>query len=1386
VSTLRPGVDLPLPGAARWQPLRMGLVDLFYYDYQEFWFRDGRLLLRGNNGTGKSKVLALTLPFLLDGRCVPARVEPDGDAQKKVEWNLLLGDRYSDRTGYAWLEFARVDETGLPRFVTIGCGMRAVRGRPLATWFFVTDQRVAGDLALLDGARTLSRERLRDALGARGEVFDQAARYRRAVDEALFQLGETRYEALLSLLLQLRQPQLSRRPDERALSRALTEALPPLDAGVLGEVAEAFRNLEAERREVDALREAAAAVDRFRGHYRRYACVAARRRGADLRHAHSRHEKASAELSRTRDEQTRAGEEEAMVVRAIDDARAGLDVARARERMLRDSPQMRSAAALHRAEVDAAEREASARTAESDRDAAGERAARAHRDRQVLTARCDIARRDVATQAHSLAQRAAQAGVAAELARLVGPLRLPDGPAIGSEADALPAAARRALHAAQQRRADQIAHLEKLLDAAQHAAQDCALAQQRWQDLSDETQRVAEDAAQAEVAAAAAACALLEASAHWMRVSHELRIVDPDAQLAQLESWCTLLEGPNPLLRAAGVHFDAVLAEFATRRAAIQAESAQLQRLHVERCAERERLAAGEDRAPPVPYTRDAAVRRTRTGAPLWMLTEFRDAIEPAQRAAIEAALEAAGLLDAWVLPDGALRDARSWDVLLLPAVGEAAPAPPGAGLDRVLIAAVDRADARAATIADATVTAVLTAIGWGESSRPAWVDGAGRWRLGPAHGAWGKPQAEYIGRGARDAARRRRLQELALEIDGLQAQIDALAATLGALDARHTRLHEELRALPDDAPLREATHRAVELARTLTAQRQRVQRAEQHLAEARAQAQRHVAQCAATAADLALPPERDELALVRAALTGFQMEAHALWPLLRHHWHGLADLAARDQDAEQAQAHHRELEHRCTHALQAARAAVASRDALRDTVGEAVAEIERRLAAAEQQVATLQQREQQLGDDKVEVARRRSAAAARVERFAQELLEVGARRRETIEALRELSRLGVLRAALPERTPQPDTDPWSADHAVRLARAIERELHDVDHGDDAWQSQQRQVMERITELQSALSRHGHEAGAQLHGEMLLVRVVFQARACDAEELAGLLAVEERERAELLDAKERDLLEQHLVNELANHLQLRIQDAELAAGRMNAELARRPTGTGMKLRLRWQPLADAESWLGHAAPDGLNEARRRLLRQSSAVWSPQDRRAVGTFLKKCIDDARIAQEGAALPDVLERALDYRYWHRFIVERWQDGAWRAGYGPASGGERALVATIPLFAAASSHYASAGVHAPRLVLLDEAFAGVDDASRAKCLGLLASFDMDVVMTSEREWGCYPEVPGLAIAHLTRREGVDAVHVSTWWWDGAQRVRAEQVFPDLESAQRASMSA
>ena len=91
--------------------MRLGLVELFHYDSEEFWFRDGHLLLRGNNGTGKSKVLSLTLPFLLDAQLKPSRIEPDGDSGKKMAWNLLMNS-YDRRIGYAWIEFGRIAEDG--------------------------------------------------------------------------------------------------------------------------------------------------------------------------------------------------------------------------------------------------------------------------------------------------------------------------------------------------------------------------------------------------------------------------------------------------------------------------------------------------------------------------------------------------------------------------------------------------------------------------------------------------------------------------------------------------------------------------------------------------------------------------------------------------------------------------------------------------------------------------------------------------------------------------------------------------------------------------------------------------------------------------------------------------------------------------------------------------------------------------------------------------------------------------------------------------------------------------------------------------------------------------------------------------------------------------
>lgn len=51
----------------RWKMHRLGFLNFWLYDCEEFWIRDGHFLLRGNNASGKSITTQSFIPFLLDG-----------------------------------------------------------------------------------------------------------------------------------------------------------------------------------------------------------------------------------------------------------------------------------------------------------------------------------------------------------------------------------------------------------------------------------------------------------------------------------------------------------------------------------------------------------------------------------------------------------------------------------------------------------------------------------------------------------------------------------------------------------------------------------------------------------------------------------------------------------------------------------------------------------------------------------------------------------------------------------------------------------------------------------------------------------------------------------------------------------------------------------------------------------------------------------------------------------------------------------------------------------------------------------------------------------------------------------------------------------------------
>jgi uncharacterized protein (TIGR02680 family) len=1348
---------LPAPHKSRWQPLRAGLVDIFYYDNEEFRFHDGRLLLRGNNGTGKSKVLALTLPFLLDGELAPNRVEPDGDRGKRMEWNLLLGGKHpnDERTGYTWLEFGRLDEGGIERYHTIGCGLKAVKGRGIAKhWFFVTDRRIGPELPLMSATRVpLTRERLKEALGERGLVYDTAAGYRRAVDEALFGLGVERYEALVGLLIQLRQPQLSKRPDEKLLSRALTEALPPLDSALIGEVAEAFRGLDEERNALVALNEAAKAAGTFLDHYRRYARTAAKRQAAVLRLAHSKYEHLGRDL----------GEADA----AFATAQGRLDTAEARLAELDDEEVRLTAAhdALNRSpEMDAArELEAAGKTASA--------LARAVRDRSTAV---DSAR----GQAEGWARRAGAACAKAEadasaLEAAQGAARDAAGPAGIPHEDVAEALctqaapypeARRAGERAVERRAQAISGLESLLRAAEKARERARAARTQATRAAEDLAAGRERVTAADLVVSTRGHELHAAYCEWLTAAMEIVVPDPEETLARLEAWTDTLEGPNPAATAVAEAATRANASLTRQETGLDAEArgARAQLAEVE--AETARLEAGGHDAPAPVYTRDSEARENRPGAPLWRVVDFQDRVPESDRAGLEAALEAAGILDAWLSPDGTLSAAGTGDAIVL-ADG---PAAPDGGLRPVLRpAAADECGLTEEKVAD-----VLAAIGLGVCEHPTWVSPDGGYRIGILRGRWSKDSALYIGEGAREAARRARLAVLAEDRARIQAGLDRFAVAVSAVRERMTALADRLRSLPSEEPLREAHTR---LSAENDAVRRLAERSEESAREA-ADEQSRVEQAETETADYAsdtgLPIRRDDLAAVRDAVATYRAALAALLPAAGAAARSHETYRDAEAEVELTAGVLRAAEENYDQARREAEGAEEHRRVLAETVGAGVEELYRKL----DEVRTA--REQRDIAEKDTRARRdkaletRSHADGRREQIRSDIEGATADRDAAVLAVRAFAQTGLLRTALPGLEIPALAEPWAPTPAVALARAVNQELAELDDGERAWELIQQRISTEHKTLTDALSRHGHSVGMSLHDGVMVVDVVFQGRSQDVPSLAAALGEEVEQRGRLLSAKERELLENHLVGEVAGALQDLIAAAEEQVLAMNEDLLARPTSTGMTLRLQWLPAKDA--------PEGLEKVRAKLLRQSSDAWRPADRTLVGQFLQERIAADRQEHPGDSWTDQLSRALDYRAWHRFAIERRQDGQWRPAAGPASGGERVLAASVPLFAAASSHYSSGHPTAPRLIALDEAFAGVDDDSRAKCLGLLASFDLDVVMTSEREWACYPTVPGIGIAQLARREGIDAVLVTPWRWDGRERRRQPRPEPYVPQTQ------
>ena len=263
----------------RWKMSRLGFVNFWLYDDQEFDLSDGKLLLRGQNGSGKSITTQSIIPFILDGDRTPSRLDPFGSGDRRMDWYFLCDGDKEESTGYLYLEFRK---PGSEEYRTIGIGQHARRNQKMTFWgFVVTDGRRIGrshEICLYsekgDSRIPLSKRELRRVLGEETPFTESPGEYKEFVNRYLFGFPRIdQYDQFVRLLIKVRAPKLSKEFKPTKVYDILNESLQVLTDDDIRAMADAMDKLDQIQETLEGLERAyqnAMAISREYQNYNRY------------------------------------------------------------------------------------------------------------------------------------------------------------------------------------------------------------------------------------------------------------------------------------------------------------------------------------------------------------------------------------------------------------------------------------------------------------------------------------------------------------------------------------------------------------------------------------------------------------------------------------------------------------------------------------------------------------------------------------------------------------------------------------------------------------------------------------------------------------------------------------------------------------------------------------------------------------------------------------------------------------------------------------------------------------------------------------------------------------------------------------------------------------
>lgn len=1351
----------------RWEMNRIGFVNFWLYDEETFDFYDGKLMLRGQNGSGKSITTQSFIPFILDGDRTPSRLDPFGSSDRRMEYYFLGEEDREESTGYLFLEFKKAHTE---EYRTIGIGQRAKRGKQMDFWGFIIldGRRVGYDLWLYKETGSTKiphgKRDMKAVLGDDNIFTDSQSEYKKMVNQHIFGFRkDEHYEQFIKLLVKVRAPKLSKEFKPTRIYDILNESLQTLSDEDLRTMVDAMEKMDAIQESLELLKLAFSDARAIRNEYTRYNQYLLAKKAQAYLNKKDNVERNQKEYEILQDKKLEIGVELERNESELSVLSEKLKLAETELNGLLDTDLEEMDRKIQRARAEKSEVEAKVTLLTKKIEEYQERIFKREQELKKLKSSLEQQQEELLEQREELEeyQEILQWEEHEKLQDLLRMEKIQEKEDISQRLFIY------------KKRIEQCKKLISEYEELSKKYDEIAEIMEKTQKLKIQKEKTYEDAREN----------FLECQDHWI-----IKLYEETKNAKCWKPQETVLEQAETMIRAyqtvadSEKIIDILRKDYEKQREDLLHEKTILSheaRLCQEKLdkikKELEEIEKNKEiepmRKPTCEISRKQFADKGIFAIPFYKAVEFADGLEEAVCTRLEAQFEQMGLIDALVVSEkdlGVIQNA-------CPEFVDTVVYAPQHGMSsfKKLIPAPNLPE----KIRESVLKILSNIYEEPRTGFGIFLGNNGCFTQGILAGRGEKDETEFLGTYTRARKRLQKIEELNNLIVSHEAEYNRVYLSIKNIEISIQILSEEYKKSHNFEELNHALETEknclMELERIESDCQEWVKKEQECAGEKQLKYQRMLQECRM------FPYGRTEAEYGKVLET---LEEY------QHIWQGCKEILLK---IETIRGNLRNGQEYLEQDMQLLDDTFVDQRNLNVKLKECdilIRQYEEYLNRPE--IVTKAKRLDYLREEIKKIQKTQKNLDEQNIRFDAELKHLLADEPQKKEILQSLiAEETLLRKYFEEELclklvleREAKTLTECAKQAVGILRAGDENR---EYGEmlqslvKVYQAHNGSLTTYGTSLEECFDTVGELQGVgnDFHPLRKRMRVVssWSGKKVFLEEFYHILKTSIQETELLIQEEDRKLFEDILSQTISQQLTDRIAESRSWVKDMSNLMQNLDTSMGLSFSLEWRPRsADNDEELDTM------ELEKILLRDQELLTIEDIEKVAAHFRSKIQTEKMRLEEKDSFINYMELvrdALDYRKWFEFRIfykrgEEAKKPLTNAAFNKFSGGEKAMAMYVPLFAAVNAQYKKAELEEhPRIIALDEAFAGVDDKNISIMFDLVRKMDFDYIMNSQSLWGCYDTVKNLGIAELHRPMNAKVVTIIRYRWNGHERILDEQ---------------